>query len=181
MKIKSCNSCDLCLSNNFTPVSGRGNKYPTFMFVGEAPGYTEYKEGSPFVGVSGKLLQSYINNINLNNVSYITNAVKCRPPANREPLWYELDICRNYLEAEIIIHNPKVIILLGRTAINSYFNTYIPTLKKLVGIPFEYNNRIIYINWHPSYILRNPKLTIEYDKMFKFLSSYYKLINPLYK
>jgi len=181
MRIPSCQACDLCVDNSFVPVSGRGAKHPIFMFIGEAPGYTEYKKGSPFVGKSGKYLQSFIDDAHVNEISYVTNAVKCRPPANREPFWNEITTCRIYIEAELKVYNPNVVILLGRTAVNSYFNCYIPTLKKLVNRPFKYKGRIVYITWHPSYIIRTPEMKGEYNKLFSFLNSYYKLLNPLHK
>ena len=173
MKIKYCISCDLCLTNKFIPVSGRGNTKSNIMIIGEAPGYYERRANIPFCGKSGQLLQFIINRYNFKDTTYITNAVKCRPPNNRPPIYKEIEKCNKYLIAEISIIKPKIIILLGNTAIEAYYG-YRISISKLSGKVIKSNPRVAFL-YHPAYILRNVDHIRDYIKVFENIANYYRL------
>lgn len=118
-QVKKCMKCDLC-KNRINTVFGTGNINADIMFIGEGPGADEDKEGKPFVGKAGKLMdQAFIGlGINRDNV-YIANIVKCRPPNNRVPLKNEADNCLNYLRNQVLLIKPKIIVLLGNTALKN--------------------------------------------------------------
>jgi len=172
MKIKTCKSCDLCLTNKFTPVSGRGNHNSEIIIVGESPGYYERKQGLPFVGKSGKLLQYFIDRYNFTNNTYITNAVKCRPSGNRTPNKIEIEKCNKYLLAELRIIRPEIIILLGNTAIESFYHKFIPISK--VSGKITNGKPMVGFLYHPAYILRNNDAVTDYIKVFDKVVDYYR-------
>lgn len=120
-EIKECKRCDLWKSRK-NAVPGEGPLNPTVMLVGEAPGKVEDDKGRPFVGPAGKLLDKLlaISGINRSEV-YITNVVKCRPPGNRDPRGNEIVACSPYLERQIFMLKPKIIMALGRHAANFLF------------------------------------------------------------
>jgi len=114
-EVRGCRKCPLCLTRH-QAVPGEGNPNSKLAFVGEAPGYYEDLEGRPFVGAAGKLLTEMIEErlgIKRQDV-YITNIVKCRPPGNRDPSPKEVEICSPYLERQLEIIKPKIIVSLGR-------------------------------------------------------------------
>ena len=117
--VKKCNKCALC-SNRINTVFGVGNEKADIMFIGEGPGADEDREGEPFVGKAGKLMnQAFIGvGIKRENI-YIANIVKCRPPNNRTPLKEEAVSCLDYLRNQVMIIKPKVIVLLGNTALKN--------------------------------------------------------------
>ena len=117
--VAKCNSCDLYKTRT-NSVFGIGNEKADIMFIGEGPGADEDKEGEPFVGKAGKLMnQAFLGiGIKRDNV-YIANIVKCRPPNNRIPLKEESIACLNYLRNQVILINPKIIVLLGNTALKN--------------------------------------------------------------
>ena len=112
----SCNKCSLCRTRH-NVVFGAGNPQTDIMFVGEGPGEQEDLQGEPFVGPAGKLLDDILSIIDLNRENiYIANIVKCRPPGNRDPLDEEQDACFEYLQQQIALIKPKIIVCLGRVA-----------------------------------------------------------------
>ena len=113
----SCKRCGLCETRH-NVVFGVGNESADIMFIGEGPGEQEDLQGQPFVGPAGKLLDDMLSIINLSRQSncYIANIVKCRPPRNRDPLETEQDACISYLQAQISLIRPKIIVCLGRIA-----------------------------------------------------------------
>lgn len=117
--VKKCSKCDLCKFRNNT-VFGTGNKNAEIMFIGEGPGADEDREGIPFVGKAGKLMnQAFIGlGISRDDV-YIANIVKCRPPQNRTPLKEEVESCLDYLRNQVMLVKPKIIVLLGNTALKN--------------------------------------------------------------
>ena len=117
--VKKCSKCDLCKFRNNT-VFGTGNKNAEIMFIGEGPGADEDREGIPFVGKAGKLMnQAFIGlGISRDDV-YIANIVKCRPPQNRTPLKEEAESCLDYLRNQVMLVKPKIIVLLGNTALKN--------------------------------------------------------------
>lgn len=127
------------------------------MLIGEAPGYYEDVQGKPFVGKAGQLLDKIFASVGLSreNDVYICNTLKCRPPENRDPLPEEKEACREYLDAQIDILKPRIILLCGRVAVQSMLNTK-SGISKIRGKWFEGPNfsKMMPI-FHPSYLLRN--------------------------
>ncbi|GAH52093.1 unnamed protein product, partial [marine sediment metagenome] len=123
----NCKKCGLH-KNRKNVVFGSGNEKADIIFIGEAPGYHEDIQGEPFVGAAGKLLNKLLNSVELKREQvYIANIIKCRPPKNRDPLVEEIDICKDYLYAQIDFINPQLICTLGNFATKLI-------LKKNVGI-----------------------------------------------
>lgn len=115
-KCAACTACQLCNGRN-SVVFGVGNEEADILFVGEGPGEQEDLQGIPFVGAAGKLLDDMLSIIDLNrNNCYIANVVKCRPPHNRDPFDEERNACKGYLDNQIALIKPKIIICLGRIA-----------------------------------------------------------------
>jgi uracil-DNA glycosylase family 4 len=171
----TCNGCPLAPLNNFETVKPRGNINGNLFFIGEAPGYKERRVGYTFVGKAGMLLQEYIDLFGFTNVSYLTNSIKCRPPRNRTPLPVELHTCRPRLITEINNGKPKIIVLLGNTAINQYFGKEINSISKLSNHVITVGNRIIVFAYHPSYILRSGDYN-NYVVLFTKIRILYKLL-----
>ena len=116
---KGCNRCGLCQGRNHV-VFGTGNENADIMFIGEGPGADEDKEGIPFVGKAGKLMNQAFIGLGINREDvYIANIVKCRPPQNRVPLKEEADACLDYLRNQVMLVKPKIIVLLGSTALKN--------------------------------------------------------------
>ena len=127
------------------------------MLIGEAPGFYEDQKGEPFVGKAGQLLDKILASVGFsrNEHIYICNTLKCRPPENRDPLPEEKEACREYLNAQIEILKPKIILLCGRVAVQSMLNTN-QGITKIRGKWFEgpHFSKMMPI-YHPSYLLRN--------------------------
>jgi len=162
--IRSCTACGLC-EGRTNAVPGTGNPHAEVVFIGEGPGKNEDEQGIPFCGASGKLLDSLLLSINLNRSDvFITNIVKCRPPNNRDPLPEEKDICTDlYLNKQLELIKPKLIITLGRHALN-YF---IPNIKisQVHGQPKRLKGQVYLPLYHPAVALYNgsTKQTLEED------------------
>ncbi len=155
-KCEKCEKCSLCKTRT-NIVFSSGIENSKLMLIGEAPGYWEDKKGEPFVGKAGQLLDKIFNCVGLSREKdvYICNTIKCRPPENRDPLPEEKNACREYLDAQIEILKPKIILICGRVALNSM----IPDasgITKVRGKWFDgpYNSKMMPI-FHPSYLLRN--------------------------
>jgi len=152
-EINVCTKCNLYKTAN-CGVAGAGFSNAKIVFIGEAPGATEDKQGLPFVGQAGKLLDKGLKAINLNRKSiWIGNIIKHRPPHNRDPLEQEVQACKPYLERQLEIINPQLIITLGRYAL-TYF---IPktTITKSHGKLLTKQQKHIYPLYHPAAALRN--------------------------
>lgn len=172
-----CNRCDIAFDNNYTPVLGYGSSDANIMIIGEAPGYHEVKDNMPFTGKAGRKLTYILNIFDINrNDLYITNIVKCRPPANRLPTNKERDNCKSYLLQEIKFIDPYMIILLGSFALSSFFNNEM-SISKLRGKMFKYSNKVICCTFHPAYILRNPQYLETVILDFKKFFIHYSEIN----
>ena len=116
--IISCNKCKLC-QNRTNIVFGVGNKNAKIMMIGEGPGADEDREGIPFVGKAGQLMNKALEGLGIQREElYITNIVKCRPPSNRESEQDEIEVCLNYLRNQVILIKPKIIVLLGLSLIH---------------------------------------------------------------
>jgi uracil-DNA glycosylase family 4 len=137
-------------------VFGAGNPGADLMFVGEAPGADEDKQGEPFVGRAGQLLTKIIEAIDLRREDvYIANLIKCRPPGNRNPEPDEMEQCEPFLLRQIDSIRPKVIVALGKFAAQSLLQTTDP-ITRLRGREFPYRDAILVPTYHPAYLLRQP-------------------------
>ncbi|NJE09220.1 uracil-DNA glycosylase [Thermococcus sp. M39] len=175
-KIKNCTKCPLgMLRTNAVP--GSGSYDAKIMFVGEAPGYWEDQKGLPFVGRAGKVLDELLAEIGLKREDvYITNIVKCRPPNNRDPTEDEIKACCPYLDRQIDIIRPKVIVPLGRHSMSyilKKFGFEVEPISKIHGKTFEartlFGKIIIMPMYHPAVALYKPQLKEELRKDFKKL------------
>ena len=150
-----CTRCDLC-STRTNVVFGVGNKNADILFIGEGPGEQEDLKGEPFVGPAGKFLDDMLSIIDLNRTNvYIANIVKCRPPNNRDPFPEEQEACMNFLRAQFMLLQPKIIICLGRIAAHKIIDPQYSITRQhgqwqcikgiwMMGI------------YHPSALLRDP-------------------------
>jgi uracil-DNA glycosylase len=155
-RLESCDCCSLC-KNARHVVFGEGNPDAQVMFIGEAPGAVEDETGRPFVGPAGKLLTDIIEKgmgLKRSDV-YIANIAKCRPPGNRDPLPEEIRECIGFLQEQIRIIGPKVIIALGKISAQTLLSTETP-ISHLRGIFGEYQGVKVMPTYHPSYLLHNP-------------------------
>ena len=178
----SCTKCNLCNERTHvvkgrTLFSGEINLNADIMFIGEAPGYYEDQEGLPFVGKSGKVLEDAIYELELEKDVFYTNVVRCRPEGNRDPSLTEIEACSEYLNAEINIINPKLIVAVGRFAGNALYKPDEPlTMRELYEIEFTIENRFgpipVISIYHPSYLLR---LRTQGGKLYnEFRDSYWE-------
>lgn len=159
--VSSCRACALCESRTQT-VFGTGNPHAHWMIVGEAPGAQEDALGEPFVGKSGQLLDAMLRAIRLTRADgpasqqvYIANTLKCRPPANRNPLPAELARCEPFLVRQIELVRPRVILAMGRFAVQALLRSSEP-IGRLRGQVHRYHDVPLVVTYHPAYLLRNP-------------------------
>jgi len=153
---RDCRKCGLYAGRRQV-VFGEGNPDAGVMFIGEAPGAEEDRQGVPFVGASGQLLSRMIEKIQLRREDvYIANVIKCRPPENRDPEPEEIACCEPYLKRQIEIVAPTVICTLGRFAAQTLLNTTEP-MGRLRGRVFAYEGIKMVATYHPAALLYNPK------------------------
>ncbi len=151
-----CTKCELCKTRT-NAVPGKGNFQSDVIFVGEAPGRNEDKNGEPFIGVAGKKLSIALDEAGISRDDvYITNIVKCRPPNNRVPTTDERDTCKEYLKQEISIIKPKIICILGNTAFNSILGG--SEITKFRGKVVRKDNLLYFLTIHPAATIYNQKL-----------------------
>ena len=157
-KITRCTKCQLARTRN-NVVPGEGVENPDVLVIGEGPGYDEDMSGRPFVGKAGVLLDKMLAAIQLdrNKNCYIANIVKCRPPNNRDPQPEEQSTCFAFLQAQIHILKPKMILCMGRIAGHKMLETE-DALNKLRGQIFDYNGIPLMVTYHPSALLRDQSL-----------------------
>jgi uracil-DNA glycosylase len=153
--VAACKACPLCQQRK-QAVLGVGDLNPDWLFVGEGPGAEEDVKGEPFVGQAGKLLDNMLAALGIarGDKVYIGNAVKCRPPGNRTPEAGEMAACRPWLERQIALLKPKVIVLLGKAAVHSVLRDD-SSLASLRGRRHEYRGIPVVVTYHPAYLLRN--------------------------
>jgi len=179
-KIISCSNCGL-RATCAKPVPGEGDCNADIMFIGEGPGKKEDEQGRPFVGQAGKFLNELLASIDLKRENvYITNVVKCRPPQNRDPLPKEVEACREWLNEQIRNIKPKLIILLGRHAMNRFISGL--QISSAHGRAFRRNLEglgefVFFPVYHPAAALYNPKLRESAFKDFKKIPKIIELIN----
>ncbi len=161
--VAGCTRCKLCKTRTNT-VFGVGQQAAPLMVVGEGPGADEDAQGEPFVGRAGKLLDEMLKAIGRSRKDeaperavFIANVVKCRPPGNRDPEADEVEACRPYLDQQIRLVKPKLIVALGRIAAQRLIDSDAP-LSKLRGPLYEYgpDRTPLLITYHPAYLLRSP-------------------------
>ena len=161
--LKKLNSeCVECVSCNLSKtrknvVVGKGNESAHVVIIGEGPGEQEDITGLPFVGRAGKMLDTALSSVDIDPLEdcYITNIVKCRPPNNRKPSAVESEACMPWLNEQINLLKPKIIILAGSTAVQSFLGIDEP-ISKIRGQWIEKDNIKYMPIFHPSYLLRNP-------------------------
>jgi uracil-DNA glycosylase family 4 len=154
-EIMGCSKCELH-KNKKNYVPGEGSSQPDIIFIGEGPGEVEDNYGRPFVGPAGKLLDKMIARMGYSRETvFIGNIVKCRPPGNRDPLKNEVDACLPYLVRQIQILNPKVIVCLGKVAMNNLLGVDYSIMRER-GKQFEFMGIPVIPTFHPAYILRQP-------------------------
>jgi len=155
-EIGDCRRCRLAKGRT-NLVFGEGNPDARLMFVGEAPGEQEDRQGRPFVGRAGELLTRLIEKMGFcRDDVYIANTVKCRPPDNRNPLEDEIETCMPFLEKQIDIIGPAAIMTLGSVATRALLGD-VGSISRVRGKTFRYKGIPVVPTFHPSYLLRNPK------------------------
>jgi len=164
-QIRRCRACRLCQARGLA-VPGEGPDDAEIMFVGEAPGFHEDRQGRPFVGAAGQFLEQLLASINLSRRDvYICNVIKCRPPNNREPQPDELAACRPYLDRQIELIKPKLIVTLGRFSMQLAFSG--AKISRVHGIPKRVGELVYFPMFHPAAALHQPRYraSIEQDML----------------
>jgi DNA polymerase len=155
-EVRVCPKCELSRTRT-NAVPGEGNPHARIMFIGEAPGWHEDKQGRPFVGAAGKFLNELLAIAGLKREDvFITNVVKCRPPGNRDPLPDEIAACAPYLERQIAAINPEVIVTLGRFSMGRWFPG--ERISKIHGQPKQVDGLMIVPMYHPAAALHQAAL-----------------------
>jgi uracil-DNA glycosylase len=155
-EISVCTNCQLC-NTRTTTVPGHGSVNPSLMIIGEGPGADEDKTGKPFVGRAGKYLDKWLDAIGLlreENV-FLANIVKCRPPENRDPLPEEVKACLPFLERQVDLLKPGVILTVGRIS-SQIMTGHSKGIGRMRGEVYNYNGFDVIPTYHPSAVLRNP-------------------------
>ena len=157
-QVAACTRCDLHRTRTQT-VFGTGNRNADWLFIGEAPGAEEDRQGEPFVGRAGKLLNAMLAAIGMERDQvYIANILKCRPPDNRDPRPLEVSSCEGYLQQQIAMIRPKIILALGRIAAQNLLKIEIP-IGRMRGQRYTYGaaHTPVVVTYHPAYLLRSPR------------------------
>ena len=171
--IKDCQKCKLCRGRQ-NIVFGVGNKKAKIMFIGEGPGADEDRQGEPFVGRAGKLMNLAFQTVGIKREEvYIGNIVKCRPPNNRDPEPDEVDACINYLRNQVMLVKPEVIVLLGRIALQNILGKeYKITTAR--GKWIEKKGIQYMPTWHPAALLRDEMKKIDFIKDLQMVVEYFE-------
>lgn len=155
-EITSCTLCSLC-EKRTNAVPGEGSLTADIVFIGEGPGFYEDRDGRPFVGPAGKFLDELLASIALRRQDvYITNMVKCRPPENRDPLPGEIQACQPYLDKQLELISPKVLVTLGRYSFAKLFPG--EAISRARGKPRTWRDITVFPMYHPAAALHNPAL-----------------------
>ena len=154
-EVRTCQKCILS-EGRTNAVPGEGPEDAEIMFIGEAPGFHEDRQGRPFVGAAGKYLEELLATIGLSREEvYIANVVKCRPPGNRDPEPGEIEACRPYLDRQIDLIRPRLIVTLGRFSMQRYFPG--ASISRIHGQAKRVGNVIYYPMFHPAAALHQPR------------------------
>ncbi len=162
-EVSTCTRCILAKTRT-KAVPGEGPEHAAIMFVGEGPGFHEDQQGRPFVGAAGNFLNELLQSIGLKREDvYITNVVKCRPPGNRDPLPEEIEACRQFLDRQIALIKPKVVVTLGRFSMARAFPN--EKISAIHGRPRKIDGIVYVPMFHPAAALHQPSLrkTVEED------------------
>jgi DNA polymerase len=164
-KIRKCQACPL-FEGTTNAVAGEGNPNAEICFVGEGPGFYEDKSGRPFVGRAGQLLEQTLNKIGFRrNEVFITNVVKHRPGDNRDPLPEEILACRGWLEQQLSVIKPKVVVTLGRFSMARFLTNV--KISQIHGSPKRVGNYIVIPMYHPAAALRSSSMLAEFQRDFE--------------
>jgi DNA polymerase len=176
-EVRACTKCPLHAAGRTRAVPGDGNYAAEIMFIGEGPGFNEDRQGLPFVGQSGKLLDELLSMIGMKRAQvFITNVVKCRPPENRDPLPEEIAACTQaYLYRQIALIAPKVIVTLGRFSMGLFFPN--AKISQIHGQARWENGRAYLPLYHPAAVLRNmetlkPQMEADFRKIPQLLAEW---------
>jgi uracil-DNA glycosylase len=154
-EIQRCEKCVLSQGRT-NAVPGEGPEDAEILFIGEGPGFHEDRQGRPFVGAAGQYLEELLASIDLRREQvYICNVVKCRPPGNRDPLPEEMEACRPYLDRQIELIRPRMIVTLGRFSMARYFPG--ASISRIHGQPKQVGNLVYYPMFHPAAALHQPR------------------------
>lgn len=166
-EVRVCPQCDLSKSRT-KAVPGEGPADAKVMFVGEGPGFHEDQQGRPFVGAAGKFLDELLASAGLQREQvFITNVIKCRPPANRDPYPDEITACAPYLKRQIAVINPQVIVTLGRHSMEWFLPG--EKISRIHGLPRKVGGRVIVPMYHPAAALHQPKYKADIEEDFRKL------------
>jgi len=154
-EITRCQRCALSQARK-RAVPGEGREDAEIVFIGEAPGFHEDQQGRPFVGAAGQFLEELLDSISLRREDvYICNVIKCRPPGNRDPLSEEIETCKPYLDRQIELIAPRMIVTLGRVSMEHYFPG--AKISHIHGQPRKVGGIIYYPMYHPAAALHQPR------------------------
>jgi len=165
-KIAACQDCAELAGTRARTVPGVGAERAQIVFIGEAPGFHEDQQGLPFVGQAGQFLDHLLSSIGLSRSDvYICNVIKCRPPGNRDPLPTEINNCQKWLDTQLELISPKMIVTLGRYSLAKFFPG--EAISKIHGKERRINNAVYYPMYHPAAALHQQSLrqTIEADML----------------
>jgi len=155
-EIALCKKCEIAKSRT-KAVPGEGAEHAEIMFIGEAPGWHEDQQGRPFVGAAGKFLDELLSSINLKREQvYITNVIKTRPPNNRDPLPEEIANCKSFLDRQIELIRPKMIVTLGRYSMSRFFPSQ--TISRIHGTARKQDGVLYFAMYHPAAALHEQAL-----------------------
>ncbi len=172
-QVRACPHCRLCETRT-NAVPGEGPSDAPVMFIGEGPGAAEDRQGRPFVGPAGQLLNQLLLGAGLRRPEvFITNIVKCRPPNNREPHPDEVAACSEYLEGQIALLQPRLICLLGRPATQTLVDPS-ASMSRVHGRVFEKDGLKFMPIYHPAAALHNPRMRAPLEADFKALAAVVK-------
>lgn len=154
-EVRSCTRCGLCKGRKLA-VPGEGPAPSELMFIGEGPGFHENEQGRPFIGAAGKFLEELLQSIGLTRRDvFIANVVKCRPPGNRDPLPEEIAACATFLDEQIQLVNPKVVVTLGRFSMARWFQG--ESISRIHGQPRKFGEQWVFPCFHPAAALHQQK------------------------
>ena len=167
-EVKKCTKCNLC-QNRTNTVFADGNPNEKIMFIGEGPGADEDKEGVPFVGKAGKLMNQAFKGLGIDRSKiYIANIVKCRPPGNRTPLKNEAEACLDYLRSQVMLVKPKIIVLLGSVALKAILGDEY-SITRSRGKWIEKKDIKYMPTFHPAALLRDETKKIDFYNDLKLV------------
>ncbi len=175
-QVAVCEACALHVGR-VRAVPGEGPENAQIMFIGEGPGYNEDQQGRPFVGQAGMFLETLLKSIGLKRTDvYICNVVKCRPPNNRDPLPEEIAACRGYLDRQIALVKPRMIVTLGRFSMAPYFPG--ESISRVHGQARRRGEQLVVAMFHPAAALHQPRYKTDIEADFKKLPGYLSQLIP---